>query len=440
MKTKIKQNKNTPAVRVASAALAVFVLLFSLCVPSFAYTDNWDGNFTPLPVLSSSPSAPFSDATLIFNTGGYMDQRACSYSSADVYSFAVGTSGGSINIYFVSKTANSSIGNFSYHLNSHQSTNNTFTISDNTGDWYYFKSWGFYDSSSYRLYVPMYPTLQDGLDAIDATLEPPPPLTGEFSYSLPAGNVIFVDVTNLNVAVDLSQNTPISYWGLGATQFSGTVSSIPSSFDLPISGTSIISWTGSGKADSFGKYSSWVSHATVSGITSDHNHLYYVVANPLQNNSTAGAGYDVSSVANGDITIHVSNSNSVKVYQLETSFNAGVYDSNSAGDTFTGSNNGSGGLSFTNDTTGNPDMPSFGGMTSPESSASTIHDFLQNIATQISGFFSGAIGAVSTLVSAGRDFMQSVSGLYMWLPAPVYTVLTSAIILVITIGVIKVFV
>ena len=64
MNVKIKQNKNTPAVRVASAALAVFVFILSLCFPAFGYTDSSTNGveFSPLPVLSSGDTSSMVDA------------------------------------------------------------------------------------------------------------------------------------------------------------------------------------------------------------------------------------------------------------------------------------------------------------------------------------------------------------------------------------------
>lgn len=452
----MKQNKNT-YVKIFSVLTAVIVFVSCISIPAFAYTDTSTNgvDFTDYPMLVEVNTLEGRDLNSIIigttsrGNGNIYAAFFGTYAS-DYYLFQYPVTGTNrFRVVFVGATTNSYSLNIYpgvYSVCGTTSRGSSITIGDTT---YLYEEitpdlqgnssgWGNYTLVD----MPAFESLQAGLDALTDWISDPPipaPITGEFTTVIQPGYAMYIDVTNLNVTFNMSQETPVSYWGLGATQFYGTLNAIPSTTTQNTVGN-IIPWSGTGRADVYGKYNNWVSSLSVSGSASDHNHVYFCIINPLNNNSTAGSGYDVSAVANGAITLHASNSNHVKLVPLSTSFNAGVYDSVSGDTTATGAPDGSGGLTYTNDGTGETYVPSFGGLTTPDSQATTINDFLQNISNQISGFFKGAIGAVSTLVSSGIDFMRQVSSLYSWLPAPVYSVLTSAIILVITIGVIKVFI
>lgn len=440
---KIKQNKN-----IVTILIAFMIIVSILTVSSFAYTDNStngiDFEGQPIPYTSDIPS----NTWLASNGFNYsIDENNnyynayCAITSVDTstYVFAIPDTD-FWRYYAVSVESNARI---YWTIYSTSSTSNAIINTYDSNSGYYYKQFASINNTLGRTpQVPIFDTEADGLLAVKDWIENPPvdtPLTGAFSTTLQPGYAMYIDITNLNPTVQLTQTTSVGYWGLGATQFCGVTSSIPNPITED-SVTQIIDWHGTGRADAYGKYTSWYSNLTVSGITSDHGHAYFAIINPLNNTAPSTSGLDVPALPNGIITVNISNSNSVKIYPMSTTFNLGNYGSESGDVSATGVSDGSGGLTFVDDQTGDTYIQEYGGLTQPENTATTIHDFLQSIANSITGFFSGAIGAVSTLVNAGKDFFGVLVGLYAWLPPAVYAVLTSALVIVITIGVIKVFI
>lgn len=82
--------------------------------------------------------------------------------------------------------------------------------------------------------------------------------------------------------------------------------------------------------------------------------------------------------------------------------------------------------------------PTTGGYNEPIDDES-IRDILQNFFKSITGLFSEGHDAIRTLTESAQEFVSHLSELYSWLPPQVLAVLTSAIILAIIIGVLKVF-
>lgn len=454
----IKQNKNTSAARVASAALAAFVLLLSLCVNSFAYTDT------------STNGVDFSAGSVGFAVD--IDAAKAAYSSLPDISFTQGnnvwkpvilSSGQSfdafcfrINSYFYvafdssyyvsSLRMNAVTSSSSFSTKYLSSTNSEYNL--NYGG---FGSVAYTDTSN----IPAFETVEDGLAAVRDWIDNSgggASVPGHFLGSLAPGYVAYFDVSNLsNVSVRLSTTLyggTHKYPGFSTSQAIGTSSSLPSgSFSLPITGTSSVNWQGSGQKDLLGRFSQFQYYYTV---TSAGGSTYLVVVNPLSRNWSEATTAESSSASNrnNNITIMIDQCRGYKTFSLTESVSilSGALPSasvDSNGSTTSGYiDPDTGAWVGTDDQTGEAvafsDLPVGGG--NMPASAKSVFDFLQEIADSISNFFNGAIGAIGTLVSAGSDFIHSLSGLYAWLPAPVYAVLTSALILVITIGVIKVFI
>lgn len=76
-----------------------------------------------------------------------------------------------------------------------------------------------------------------------------------------------------------------------------------------------------------------------------------------------------------------------------------------------------------------------------EAISSTVEhlgEVLNQFVAGLSTILTVPVEAIQTLINNGSAFVSQLSGLYSWLPTQVYSTLTSAIILCITVGVLKV--
>lgn len=333
---------------------------------------------------------------------------------------------------------------------------------DSTTNLYYRDNIGQVIPSMVNPDIPIFDSVSSGLAAVRDYIDNPPdpgPELEPFSYSLAPGNVIFIDVSGSDpsdVAV-LTSSTGFSYSASelqNTNQAFGYLDSIPSSFTLPLSGTNNIPWAPAGNPNLYGKYQ----HKTRSVYAYSSNHQYFVVVNPTYDPYTLASGvvggdnvafaYDNSNATNSYIDISGFSARAFKVYSLNSQL---IYDSGgwssvteSDGPSYSGSYDSSTQTWTTvNDTSGESESPPLGGTNNIESDATTsetIFAWLETIASSIGSFFRGSIGAVTSLVASGSEFFRSISGLYSWLPSPVLSVLLNALIIAITIGVIKVFI
>lgn len=436
----MKQNKNSSVVlRVASATLAAVFLFCSLSIPSFAVSTN-GLSFTgqPLPIVTSSSdvisSGLYAGYTTRSSTETWKYYFGSYNSPDDVYCFAV-TSGTYISFVLASRSQ----GNYVY--NAHGSGSDYINTSSSN----YFSSVSpvlFYHShtvqwavaSSSTFLVPTFDSIEDGLNAVNAYIDSgggglanPVSLTKD----VPAGNALYIQIpTNATVSISCSMSSEVAHPQSWITnQYWGTASGYPSSISGNPSGSTPISWNGYGDKTIFNRYKSFYWNGTVS--SSDG---YIFIVNPYASIDE----YDQS--FNPTIYVTVDQAKGYKYYQLTGGISSnGTIGQQSDGTTASGEyDSNTGQWTSVNDETGLPWSPSEGG--GNLITTNSINDWLRTIATQISNFFQGAIGAVTTLVSAGSAFINQLISLYSWLPAPVYAVLSSALIIVITIGVIKVFV
>lgn len=437
----MKQNKNSSVIRFFSFMLAVVALVLSISVPSFATIINDIGFDTqPLPVGQS-----FLVGT---DTNGYSLNVTASTDSVYMYARDYGTSH---PIYFVSfepftvswhsvlPGSYDKTGTFTGALTTYPGTNSAYT-----GRTYYYIT-GTMDgsgrpfNSNGTAYIPLvqalYP-IDDWLSYMDNL--PVVPAAHSFSGTLPAGNAIILDVSgNSSEPLSLSTSSALRHkdnWSDG-NQMMGYFSTAPTSLSSPFDGTHSITWRGTGSPNLFGGYNTWNSSAPLLPTGN-----YLVIVNPAYPNDNPDS-ITSNQASNGAISITCGFVRSATIVPLSSSWDNGSIVSSSGNIRLDGEYDpDTDSWSFVNSSTGEPQNPVSGGLTDVDAEHITINDWLQNISHQIGSFFSGAIGAVSTLVSAGSDFIHSLSGLYAWLPAPVYSVLVSALILVITIGVIKVFI
>lgn len=447
----IEQNENTCLM----IKLLAFLLIISLCASFFAFSASasssvsWDNQ----PVYSGPAISANSDlASVGTHIADYVVPRP--YSSYAV----VDSSRSSSNVYFAFSDLDESSGYRRVTARFASSSNFYIVVASPEGSSFnyvsssYSSDYGIYSySKTFPIASPDYPdgtvsdscfgpffaSREDCFSALADVCEngiPPVTEPRTLNLTLPAGNVAYIELPSsgsipfsASTTSALDHSTP---W-TGSNQTWGFSSSLPnSSFTLPLSGTSPFSWSGSGRNTIFGTYRSWSYSANVSGSQ------YLVVCNPAFPTDTPE-----NQAINGPITISVGSALQYKVYSLDTEWRNGALVGESSDTTFTGNwDDTSGTWTTTNDLTGEPDTPQAGGNNIASESSKNINDWLQSIANSISGFFNGAIGAVTTLVSSASDFVRSISGLYSWLPSPVYSVLISALIIAITIGVIKVFI
>lgn len=428
--------------KVLCLSLAIALVSFSLvglfAPPAFAATDGFSDQ--PIPVASYTSASADS-----YNVGLYvcMDTNSaastpysCSYtvftSSSDPYYVFYSSN----RIYIVTPSS----GTRSYSWTGLMDTGRYFGSFNETSNWRFHSDTSLYFnylnlSDPSNISVPSFPSLGDGLFAVRDYIDNPPSTVSGYplNVNLPAGNVMFVDVRGLSDnRFRLLTDTPSghSQSGFRNNQYWGFLSESPASFSLPLSGTSAVPWSGYGPRTLFGQYRSFEY-----GYNSFSNEDYLCVVNPLYPSDVPE-----NQATNGSITVQVDSAVQYRIVSLSTSWSGGALFSESSDQSFTGDyDSDTDTWTSINDDTGQPGQPIVGGVTDTLGTPSTITDWLENIANSISGFFSGAIGAVTTLVNAARDFVSHLGSLYSWLPPPVYSVLTAAIILAITIGVIKVF-
>lgn len=463
----MKQNKKNVAV-----FLAVFVLFVSLSLPSFAYTDTSsngvDFSDQPIPALSSY------DASSVMSHGIQVAsaKSGASYLYTDVYYASVPTQQGKLNedVYTFYNNANGRIycasnSKFSvvrvrfYPNNGNTTDTNTVSSTLNSTYNLYYTSWYCADYSDVLPTIPCFSSEDDGLTAVQDWINNPPVSVTPHSlnYSIPAGYVAYFEIPSnetIRASVTTTSGVPLTPAQWASTNvLYGYSSSLPSgAFTLPITGSTSFSWN-TGKTNLFGKSQHWSWLGTINTSSK-----YYFISNPTYSNvvgtNSNGSSMivDNPSATNGYVDVYLSSVIDVKLFPLKSTItydpSIGAYggiDDGASGESYSVGYDDTTGQWVTTDPTGNPvgvgGVP-IGGDNSIDSipTSDTIVDWLENIARTIGAFFRGAVGAVTTLVSAGSDFIHALVGLYSWLPGSVYAVLSSALILVIVIGVIKVFV
>lgn len=455
----MKQNKKNVAV-----FLAVLVLFASLSLPAFA-SDTTDFSSQPIPIVSSYSESSIRGAGFIFNvrTGG-ATYYAATTSDSDVFVFALPYSyaGGSYYQFVFASSDQVNFSTSSYRNGYGEVSQNSPVLSSFSEDYnlYYFQ----YTSFNNAVFVdnsgsvPYFDSLDEGLEALSSYINPSAGTTPHpLNYSIPAGYVAYFEIPSneiIRASVTTTSGVPLTPAQWASTNvLYGYSSSLPSgAFTLPITGSTSFKWN-TGKTNLFGKSQHWSWLGTINTSSK-----YYFISNPTYSNvigtNSTGSSMvvDNPSSTNGYVDVYLSSVIDVKLFPLKSTIvydpSIGAYggiDDGASGESYGVGYDDSTGQWVTTDPSGNPvgvgGVP-IGGDNSIDSipTSDTIVDWLENIARTIGAFFRGAVGAVTTLVGAGSDFIHALVGLYSWLPGSVYAVLSSALILVIVIGVIKVFV
>ena len=441
MKEKMKQNKKYVAI-----FCVVFMLSSLVSLSAYSYTDNSvnNVNFQDQPIfydpnISQSVSVSYIQNTTLI--------ASITESNGYIYNYYVGSDDPSTYAFSYLKS-----NGIDYGLNCCTSNSNKnfyyFVIYNDGNNWdtFIYPQKVPMDSLNNGLYcgwytvnkltpanslIPAFSNFSDGVSAVNDWINNPPPVSTphNLDITLPAGNAIFIQYTSsstgsISTYFNQAHGSPYS----GSNQTLSYIDSIPSSF------TSIgspINWEGTGKTDILGRYRNFTKN-----LIPNPNHNYLVIVNPYFNSDYVDVEHEDS---NYEISIHMTNVINAQFVALNSSVVSGSVSNSSSDENYYTEYDDSTNTWVTTDENGNPASPSPGGTILPVTSNS-INDWLQNISNQIAGFFQGAIGAVTTLVDAGSSFFNVLVGLYSWLPPAVFSVLSSALIVIITIGVIKVFI
>lgn len=459
-----EQNENTCFI----SKLLAFLLIISLCASFFAFaasasssSGSWDGQ--PIPTFSGTPTYSDLESSGFLVCSTYNRYANTTYpvyyliTSGDSPVFVSAYDFSSSEVVGTASIVLASVSPFSYYCSSGangvMSGGSLKTADSDTGLYYYAFSTNL--RPDYEFSIPLFSSRADAMAALADVCEngiPPSAELHELSYTLAPGNAIYIDISGSDFN-DVYLYCKHSYFSSNGSfkyndQYIGYADSLPSeTASYPLAGSSLISWNPARPYDLFGRTNNGSYYSSVN----DSNGKYLVISNPAYISNTSALGNPENGFSldqytlNGAIDISVDQAVDFKVFGLSSS--AKFVDGVSSVDTTTNGSSWSGTLDSstgtwvtTNDQTGEAGYPTPGGSNSPDSATTSIFDWLQNIANQISSFFSGSVGAVSTLVSSASDFFHSLSGLYSWLPSPVYSVLISALIIAITIGVIKVFI
>lgn len=270
-----------------------------------------------------------------------------------------------------------------------------------------------------------------------------PPLVGHAaSFSLPCGNVAYVqlsEVSTLSLFGTFEQWSNFhGSWNEMSIAYLSNASLPVSGTTFPLSGMSPIPFVASeGTTNILGL--SKTGSAVINGSG------WVCIYNPTWQQYGQGNNHDL----NPTITISGSKIADIKVYPLNGSIviGSGIVSGSDSGfqSNFTGSVDPETGYVTFYDQNGNLGVPSTGGTgylpddLTGASLGQAIKQILQDIVSSLENVFSVSHNAIVQLVAAGRNFVQSLTSMYAWLPSAVFTVLSSAVVIVITIGILKVF-
>lgn len=279
-------------------------------------------------------------------------------------------------------------------------------------------------------------------------------VSSTLNYNLPAGNVAFVEIGDgvpnismMSTVMPVKSAAFSSETGWNSTQRVGFAESLPSSGDNLASFGSQIEWIPDGNANIFGQtQNAKYTAPSLSG------HKYLVVVNPLYYaiQYTNGEGIAStepgvnSTVNNNSVNIFMNYSKGITVYQLTQNVtinnNIPTYSNDVSSGPYEGDIDPDTGDVTWTDPEGGSSQPTTGGGNVPSTGENNFNSFLSGVANRIVNVFQPAHDAILTLSNAVQNIAGWMYALYVWLPAPVLSILTSAISLAIIIGLIKVFV
>lgn len=287
-------------------------------------------------------------------------------------------------------------------------------------------------------------TISDSYESIiNEYLNPPPVESRGMTINLPAGNVAYIEVDNTYDQASFAVTMPTASYAIGTSPWPESnqqyffTSTLPSVGNFNPQGTKI-NWLRNGKTTLAGITTQ--ASASISGSASGS---YLCVVNPAYYGGTANGPYEF--LMNGTVSITVNGFVRVKIFQLEstlglpadpTDHSQLVVNTTVTGTDYEGEvDEDTGNIIWTDN-----EEPVIGGGNLVTPSVSGFQSWLQGVLDSIINIFEPAHNAIQTLASAISNFAGWLYALYIWLPSPVLSVLTSAITLAIIVGVIKVFI
>ena len=277
--------------------------------------------------------------------------------------------------------------------------------------------------------------------------EPPSPQTDK-KITIPIGYAAFLKASGtLTMRCTFPSNSALfsgtsGWWG-ETHQTIGSASALPdASFQFPVADALQIHWGRDTALSPLGILGTtkhaYSEHAAFSPWT--------VIYNPVYKSVSIGANANDPDSFNGPITVS-GTIGEFRLYPLSSGLSSsGIIGDGSSDDFIDVMIYPETGEPVYTDPFGNVvSPPSAGGHTAlPEAASNTsliqrIVGILSDLVNRIEGIFSVAYQAISNLVGLAGPFVSKLSALYSWLPAPVLSALSSAMILAITIGVLKVF-
>lgn len=445
MKEESKNKKTNTSVtkRVFSIVVAVVIFMFIVNVNVFAVLISGSFDNQPLPIfIPNNASELKSSGYLIQSKGSYTRYASSQY--GDVYCVMYQDNSDRNYLIYGSLVSTTVYNTFAFVEDADGNglgTNNLSNIySSEYGDIYISGNILYGTTSNdWNINCPLYDTRDEALNALSNILiNGSDDIGQQLSINLPSGNIAIIEIAGGSNQVSIS--VPI---GTGGNQTSpqtnindikiGSFSTKPSSVSSTMSGIEYPVWTGTGNPNIFGKYFSWKTSFD-NAISGDK---YLVVSNPLQINTNI---YD--NAWSLTCTINVQNATNYWIVPTQTQYDGTTqsWEGIDSGEEYTGTYDENNNEWSLVDGEGNPVTPNAGGNTTVNNFTGSVNDWLKHIAEEISSFFNGPINAIQTVAGAISQFSGTLKALYVWLPGPVQSLLTSAIMLAITIGVIKVFI
>lgn len=422
----------------------VALILVALCAAG-VFADS----VSPLPIVSGSSYSDLVSGGFLVHSGSSFNLYASSVSSNtdDLFVGAIPSSNRFL-YYCASKssgqtvlinTSSSSVSSLS--LSASHASGNYYVLLDNSTD----------TPSSF---CPVFNSLGDFFSAVSSYS----PLVGEnVSYSIPSGYALVVEPSSGDVEIINRSYSISGSWSFPSLDYPD-VHKTNGSIDRKLSSTYLVDGFSPDRV--FGQFLiPWTpTNTNPSGVTSDYFFSdetdivlsqfgeTFVITNPVY----YGYGDVNSSITrqnsvNIDVnfTIQYSSRPTLRLIAIESFqdltngqlhyysvFRPDVYDE-------------VGTPSVDGDTTIEvfPSAPSDGGNHGqpPLDDDTTLIGVIQRFTSRVRELFNSVSSAVQTLFSSGSTFMQRLADIFSWIPEPVSVVLVSALIIVVVVGLLKIF-
>lgn len=262
----------------------------------------------------------------------------------------------------------------------------------------------------------------------------------QYSCSIPPGNALIVSGSAISIR-DLSVSASGFTWGATKNQAYGFLSSLPTNQNLLNILTNRFDWVGQ--------------NPNIVGISSDFSASindstgsnYFLIVNPsygyFGGSSSAWSGMNYAD--NPTINVSFMNYNKSDVYMVslsqETSLTDGgttTYINPDKSITYDSSISGSA-ISFDDGNGGTPVNRGNDSDTPFINTDDDVSNIIESLGRKIINLLSPGVSAIQNLVNSGSAFFTTLGNLFSWIPSEARSVITSGIIVVAIIGVLKVF-